>query len=375
MKIIYSICGLYNSGGMERIITQKANYLADVFGYDVTIVTTDQKDRPIFFPLSKKVKHVDLGVNYGDGEHDDMNVFLKVLGKKLKTKKHYQRLKQFLMAEHADIVITTMNNDIDMMSKIHDGSKKVCEFHFSRQTKILEAPNAILRNIQKIRMLLWKKSFAKFDKFVVLTEEDKKAWGNLSNMVVIPNFVDEIPAYVSGKRDKRVICVGRAVYQKGFDLMLDVWADVVKHIDGWQLYFYGNGNKRELEKKKEKLGLSESVHFMPATKNIGEEYDRSSLFALSSRYEGLPMVLLEAMSHGLPVVSFACPCGPKDVIDSSFGTIVDNGDIHGFAKKMVEWMSNDALLKEGSINAYHAVCNYTKEKVMRKWDALFKSMI
>lgn len=74
--------------------------------------------------MSTKVKHFDLGINYGDGEHDDMNVILKVLGKKLKTRKHYKRLKRFLMKEHADIVITTMNNDIDMMSKIHDGSKK-----------------------------------------------------------------------------------------------------------------------------------------------------------------------------------------------------------------------------------------------------------
>lgn len=374
MKIIYSICGLFNSGGMERIVTQKANYLTDVYGYDVTIVTTDQKGRPVFFPLSTRIKHVDLGVNYGDGEHDYMNVILKVLGKKLKTRTHYKRLKRFLMKEHADIVITTMNNDIDMMSKIHDGSKKICEFHFSRQTKILEAPNVILRNIQKVRMYLWKRTFAKFDKFVVLTKEDMIAWGNLQNMTVIPNFVDNIPDYVSGTREKRVICVGRVVYQKGFDLMLNIWSEVVKSVKEWQLYIFGNGDKSELEKKMESLGLADTVHLMPATKRIGDEYDKSSLFALSSRYEGLPMVLLEAMSHGLPVVSFACPCGPKDVINPNFGSIVDNGDIQGFAKSMIEWMKNMDRLNEGSKNAYDAVHNYTKDKVMQKWVALFESL-
>lgn len=375
MKIIYSICGLYNSGGMERIVTQKANYLADVYGFDVTIVTTDQKGRPVFFPLSPKVKHVDLAINYGDGEHDDMNVIKKVLGKKMKTNRHFRKLNAFLCKEKADIVITTINNDLNLLLKIQDGSKKICEFHFSRQTKILEASNILLRNIQRIRMVLWKRYFAQYDKFIVLTEEDKNAWGQMPNIEVIPNFVDEIPVHVFDNREKRVICVGRAVYQKGFDLMLDIWAEVVKHIDGWHLYFFGNGDKSELEKKKKLLGLEDSVHFNSATKNIGVEYNRSSLLALSSRYEGLPMVLLEAMSHGLPVVSFACPCGPRDVINANFGSVIKNGDIKSFADALVKWMQNPSILREGRVNAYKEIHKYTKAAIMKKWIFLFQKLL
>lgn len=374
MKIIYSICGLYNSGGMERIVTQKANYLADVFGYNVTIVTTDQKDRPVFFSLSTKVKHFDLGINYGDGEHDNMNVIKKVLGKKMKTRQHFRKLNAFLCEEKADIVITTINNDLNLLLKIQDGSKKICEFHFSRQTKILEAPNALLRNIQRIRMVLWKRYFAKYDKFIVLTEEDKVAWGNLKNMIVIPNFVDEIPPYVSAKREKRVICVGRAVYQKGFDLMLDIWKFVMEKDTEWQLYIYGNGDKTALEDKKKNLGLTNSVHLMPATKTIDQEYDKSSIYALSSRYEGLPMVLLEAMSHGLPIVSFACPCGPKDVIKETFGSIVENGDTKSFSNVLLEWMHNPDKLELGSKNAYGEIQKYSKSAIMKKWNLLFKKI-
>lgn len=375
MKIIYSICGLYNSGGMERIVTQKANYLADVFGYDVTILTTDQNGRPVFFSLSPNVKHIDLGINYGDGEHDDMNVIKKVLGKKMKTRQHFRKLKAFLCNEKADIVVTTINNDLNLLLKIQDGSKKICEFHFSRQTKILEAPNALLRNIQRVRMVLWKRYFAKYDKFIVLTEEDKVAWGNLKNMIVIPNFVDEIPPYVSAKREKRVICVGRAVYQKGFDLMLDIWKFVMEKDTEWQLYIYGNGDKTALEDKKNKLGLSNSVHLMPATKTIDQEYDKSSIYALSSRYEGLPMVLLESMSHGLPIVSFACPCGPKDVIKESFGSIVENGDTKSFSNVLLEWMHNPEKLELGSKNAYVEIQKYTKTAIMKKWNLLFKKIM
>lgn len=120
----------------------------------------------------------------------------------MKTRQHFRKLKAFLCNEKADIVVTTINNDLNLLLKIQDGSKKICEFHFSRQTKILEAPNALLRNIQRVRMVLWKRYFAKYDKFIVLTEEDKVAWGNLKNMIVIPNFVDEIPPYVSAKREK-----------------------------------------------------------------------------------------------------------------------------------------------------------------------------
>lgn len=346
-----------------------------MFGFDVTILTTDQNGRPVFFSLSPNVKHIDLGINYGDGEHDDMNVIKKVLGKKMKTRQHFRKLNAFLCNEKADIVVTTINNDLNLLLKIQDGSKKICEFHFSRQTKILEAPNALLRNIQRVRMVLWKRYFAKYDKFIVLTEEDKVAWGNLKNMIVIPNFVDEIPPYVSAKREKRVICVGRAVYQKGFDLMLDIWKFVMEKDTEWQLYIYGNGDKTALEDKMKKLGLTNSVHLMPATKTIDQEYDKSSIYALSSRYEGLPMVLLEAMSHGLPIVSFACPCGPKDVIKETFGSIVENGDTKSFSNVLLEWMHNPDKLELGSKNAYGEIQKYSKSAIMKKWNLLFKKII
>lgn len=375
LKIIYSICGLYNSGGMERIISQKANYLADVLGYDVTIVTTDQNGRSLFFPLSPKVKHVDLGINYGDGEQDGKNVFVKVFMKKLKTRKHYSRLSSFLEMEKADIVITTMNNDVEMIPRIKDGSKKICEFHFSRKTKILEAPNMILRFIQSIRMMLWKKYFNKFDAFVVLTEEDRLAWGNLSNIAVIPNFVDCIPPYFDGVREKRVICVGRAVYQKGFDLMLNVWNLVSKRDKEWQLYIFGNGDKTSLVNRAHKLGLLDSVHFMPATKDIEQEYNKSSIFALSSRYEGLPMVLLEAMAHGLPIVSFSCPCGPKDVINDSFGSLVENGNVKEFADSLLKWMHNAQKLYQGGLEAYTAIKKFDKNVIMDMWNNLFFKLL
>lgn len=360
---------------MERIITQKANYLADELGYEVVIITTDQNNRPVFFPLSSKVKHIDLGINYGDGQHDKLNVFIKVLGKRLKYREHFEKLEKVLIEEKADIVITTINNDLDMIPLIQDGSKKICEFHFSRQTKYLEASNLFLAKIQDYRMMKWAKAFNKYDKFVVLTEEDKNSWNNVNNIIVIPNFIDSLPDFSNSKRENRVICVGRAVYQKGFDLMLEAWAKVVKEIYDWHLYIWGNGDKSELEKQIIKLGIKDSAHLMPATKQIADEYDKSSIYALSSRYEGLPMVLLEAMSHGLPIVSFACPCGPKDIINDSFGSIVPNSDVDSFAKELVRWMKDESLRCKGSLAAYDAVKNYEKRAVMGKWVSLFNDLL
>lgn len=114
---------------------------------------------------------------------------------------------------------------------------------------------------------------------------------------------------------------------------------------------------------------------MPATKTIDQEYDKSSIYALSSRYEGLPMVLLEAMSHGLPIVSFACPCGPKDVIKESFGSIVENGDTKSFSNVLLEWMHNPEKLELGSKNAYVEIQKYTKTAIMKKWNLLFKKIM
>lgn len=374
MKIIYCINGTYNSGGMERVLMNKANYLAEVLGYEVSIVTTEQKGRNHFFIFSPKIHFFDLGINYDDDR--DKNLFRRLFLKQLKKKEHHKRLSQLLFQERPDVCVSMFDRDADFLYRIKDGSKKVLEYHFSRYSKLVSTQNRVIRWMQAIRIAGWKSMVRRYDRFVVLTEEDKKAWGNIPNMVVIPNFITDLPADRALLLNKRVVSVGRLNYLKGFDRLIKVWQRVHFAYPDWQLYIFGNGEKRqELEALVEELQLSDCIFLMPATLDIGEEYLKSSVYALSSRCEGFGMVLLEAMSCGLPIVSFDCPCGPKDLIGKSFGSLVPDGETEIFAKELMNWMADADKRKRASENARRTVGHYLQPEIMKKWQQLFESLV
>lgn len=367
MKIAYTISGLYNSGGMENILIQKANYLADILGYNITIITTDQKSRPSFFSLSHKVNLIDLGVNYQDAKQSKLWHLKKLYLKKI----HQKALTYYLKNNNYDIVISLMDFDFSFLYKIKDGSKKILEYHFAKYSKVNATNNIIKKIIQKCRADSWDKVVANYDKFIVLTKEDKEQWKNLDNVRVIPNFIKKLPNRKAELRNKRVISVGRADFQKGFDMLIDAWSIVSKNFPDWILTIIGGGDKASLQNQINKLCLSDSIKLLPPNPDIEEEYLDSSLYVMSSRFEGLPLVLLEAMSFGLPIVSFNCPCGPKDILKPDFSSLVDSGDIKGLARELMRWINNYSYRKEAQYNAIREANKYTIEKTMKIWDTLF----
>ncbi len=370
MKIAYTILGLYNSGGMEKILLQKANYLADVYGHDVTIITTDQDKRPVFFYKSPKVKQIDLGINYYKKKGTRWWHFYK-----LRLKREHQRiLTQVLEENKFDICITLMDFDFDFITKINDGSKKIAEYHFSRYAKVLSSNNYFKKWLQFMRTIVWKRKLQKFSRFVVLTEKDKEQWGNIKNITVIPNFISSFSATISDTRRKRIISVGRSDYQKGFDLLLRAWKLVQDKLTDWELTIFGGGDKTTLFNQIEKEELHR-VSLEQPTSNIGDEYIKSGFYVLSSRYEGLPMVLLEAISYGLPIVSFDCPCGPSDIITHKCGILVKPGDVVGLASAIENMAMDSQKRLRASTEAIKQSVNFSADVIMEKWQELFCSII
>ncbi len=139
---------------------------------------------------------------------------------------------------------------------------------------------------------------------------------------------------------------------------------------------YGNGTEKEkLQEKINNLGLEKSFLLKGVTENIKEKYLASSIYVMSSRYEGMPMVLLEAMAHGLPIVSFECPCGPKDIIkDNEDGYLVSFGNVEQMAKKIEELIINKEKRKFFGKNARKNVERFSQDKIMEKWKKLFEKM-
>ena len=222
MKIVYCLHATFNSGGMERIVIDKANYLADK-GYEVYIVTTEQRGRNSFYALSPTVKIIDLAVNYS---LDNGCLWKKVLFYHLRKLRHRISLTSVLKKIQPDITISTFGNEVTFLHKIKYGGKKILEIHFSKQFRLQLNRSGIWRYIDLYRTYLDERLVCKYDSFVVLTEEDKRYWGNIPNITVIPNFIKVIPKLRSEGIQKKVLAVGRLSYQKGFDRLIKIW-DVI----------------------------------------------------------------------------------------------------------------------------------------------------
>lgn len=372
MKLAYCIHSTFNSGGMERIVLNKANYLVQK-GYDITIITTEQKDRVPFFSLDKKVKTIDLGINYSDD--NDAFFVQKFFSFVKKRKLHKKRLHDLLLRNKFDIVISTFGNEVAILPTIKDGSKKIVEIHFSKYFRLQLSRKGLWKIVDLYRTYRDQEVVKKYDKFVVLTEEDKKYW-NMKNNIVIPNFLSNYPYKVSSLENHQVIAVGRLSYQKGLDRLITAWVLIKKHYPYWNLKIFGSGElKKQLIKQIELLDLKDVIEIHPPTVDINSHYINSSIYALSSHYEGLPMVLLEAMSCGLPIVSFACKCGPKDLITNNInGYLIEEGNIKEFANKLMTLMASDELRRKMGICSYKKSLEYSDNVIMNKWIDLFENI-
>lgn len=373
MKLLYCIAGTYHSGGMERVLANKANYLARR-GYEVVIVTTDQQGNPPFFPLDERIRCIDLGINYE--ENNGKSFANKLLHYPLKQYLHKKRLTAVLKQERPDITLSMFCNDAAFITRISDGSKKVVEFHFSKFKRLQYGRTGLWRLADIWRSKQDEKIVQRFDKLVVLTEEDKGYWGNLPNITVIPNARTFIPQQVADWNNKKVIAIGRYNYQKGFEQLIEIWRLVVKDFPEWKLEIIGDGEEREkLQSLINRYGLNASLSLVAASNEIEKYYLNASLFVLTSRYEGLPMVLLEAQAFGLPIVSFRCKCGPTDVItDSVNGFLIDEGNIKQFAFALKRLMGDAVLRKQMGEKALVSSGRFSEEPVMQRWMSLFESL-
>ena len=375
LKLVYLTPALYMAGGVERVLTLKANYFAEHFGYDITIILTEGKDKPLFYPLSPKIKVVNLDINF---EELWTCSFVKKIFVYLKKQRLYKKeVEAELMRIRPDITISLLRREINFINDIKDGSKKIGELHVNRANyRNFEVGDAnIIKNLfAKYWMRSLVSELKRLDRFVVLTEEDKQAWSELSNVSVIPDPLSFVPTQKSTLTEKRVIAVGRYVYQKGFDLLLQAWAKVEKEHDDWQLAIFGDGDRTPYEQLMLQLSIDESrCHLNGPTSMIQQEYVNSSLFVFSSRFEGFGMVLVEAIACGLPVVSFACPCGPKDIVKhGEDGLLVENGNVEALADNLSRLMNDESLRCSMSQAAQRNAQRFNLEHIAERWKVFFE---
>lgn len=378
MKIVYLYPELTFVGGNDRVIVDKLNYFADVFHYEVYLITTQQFGKKSFFELSPRIRHLDIGIDFHQQYRHSL-VFRAVVYSKL-LKKYKERLKIMLYEIRPHIVITTVSRDLDFITDMDDSSKKLAEAHLAK--KYVRALNEFdegglpKRIIGKYLRNRLEQKIKKLDAFVVLTQNDAENWRQVCRPYVIPNPLPFYPERVSHCTQKKIIAVGRLEYQKGFDLLIESWSLITHRYPDWKISIYGKGTLYDsLNSLIATKNLTKSVIIEEPVVDIVEKYLESSLFVLSSRFEGFGMVLIEAMACGLPVVSFDCPDGPSDIIDNRVdGFLVPANDVNELADKMSLLIDDENLRRTMGGKARQNVTRYSKAIVMEEWRRLFLSL-
>lgn len=375
-RIVYCTPSLYIAGGVERVLTTKANYFAEVLGYDIYIILTDGKGKEPYYALSPKIKVIHLDINFEELWHLS---FLKKIPVYLKKQRIFKRLlTKTLMDIKPDITVSLLRREINFITSVKDGSKKVGEIHINRDN---------YRNFKTKGNNLFKRIFAYFwdkqlvcklknlDAFVVLTEDDKKKWRELNNVHVIPNPLPFYPEKYSNGKNHKVISVGRHSHEKGFDRLAKVWKIITETIPDWELHLYGGGDPLPLQKEIKTLGIENTFIIHEATNDILQKYCDSSIYLLTSRFEGFGMVIAESMACGVPVIAFDCPYGPRNIIKNQCdGILVENGNIEQFAKEVCHLMKEEATRISMGEKARKNIRRLNIEQIAQKWQDLFNKL-
>ena len=376
-RIVYCTPSLYIAGGVERVLTTKANYFADVLGYEIYIILTDGKGKSPYYPLSPKVKLINLDINFEELWHLS---FLKKIPVYLKKQRVFKKkLTETLMEIRSDITVSLLRREINFINSIKDGSKKVGEIHINRDNYRNFKTNEE-SFIKKIFAYFWDKQLLaklkKLDAFVVLTQDDKEKWPELNNMNVISNPLPFYPNEESTCQQKKMISVGRYSHEKGFDRLVKAWAIVTESYSDWTLHIYGSGDSNELQKQIQELGIEKNTLIHGATSEIVEKYKESSIYLLTSRFEGFGMVLAEAMACGVPCISFDCPYGPRNIItNNEDGILVENDNIIEFAKQIKYLIENPNKRIEMGKKARNNIKRLMVENIATQWQTLFDNLL
>ncbi|WP_321373626.1 glycosyltransferase family 4 protein [uncultured Draconibacterium sp.] len=378
MNIIYCLPEMSLPGGIGRVTAIKSNYLVR-HNHQVSIVTTCQKGSKSFYPLDPNIDFYDLGINFIDNRK--LSLLRRLKNRTVLLKRYKKQLSVLIDKIKPDIVVSTFNTETSFLYKLKDGSKKILESHFNHDVLLIRnnAFNLSItrRIINIIKTYLNERLIKRYDVFVVLTEQDAKLWKYPNNLHVIPNMISFENNEPTDIAQKQVIAVGRLDAQKRFDRLIDIWGKVVKKNKEWILQIYGKGPDIQLLKNQiARKNLENYIQINKPVTNIKEKYLESSILTMTSSFEGLPLTLIEAMSLGIPCVSYSCKCGPADIIThEKNGFLIKEGDESKFMSSLLMLMENDELRRNMSHQAFLSSQRYSVDRIMSVWTKLFNETV
>jgi GalNAc-alpha-(1->4)-GalNAc-alpha-(1->3)-diNAcBac-PP-undecaprenol alpha-1,4-N-acetyl-D-galactosaminyltransferase len=355
MKVTLVIYGL-SGGGAERVMSILANYWVSQ-GWEVTLMMLVDSTQSCFYALDPRIKLKSLGL-----AKNSANWLLAIYN----TGQRVTILRREIMADRPDVVISFMNS-------VNVYSILAC-WNLDIPTIVSEHTYPGATDATKIWQLLMKWSYRYADLVTVLTQNAVPFYPATQGYrtIVMPNPVLTPPPVVITERllpAPSLIAVGRLDPRKGFDLLLRAFHQIHDRYPDWQLTILGEGESRsELEDLRSQLHLTDCVHFPGAVVNVSDYLHQADLFVMSSRVEGFPMALCEAMVCGLPVVATDCLSGPRDIIEDGVnGVLVLTADVDALVVGLAAMISDPAKRRYLAQNAPHILDRFGLERVMAIW--------
>ena len=320
MRIVYEIERLSTSGGIQRVLTDRINYMVNQWGWEVTVISITEKDVKPYFPLSQQVKVIGLGI-----KSSGLIMCAEALWK----------LNRVIKRLKPDIYVTFQT--IGALS---------CLLNTHRTHTIYEAHVTRKHMLHPIALSIAER-FA--DAIVVLSDSHAKDYPKAKQIAVIPNFTLFAPKSSPNYQSKIVMAVGRRCFEKNFERLEELWNIVHEKQTDWQLKIHHD------------------------TQDMVSAYLESSILAMTSRFEAQPMVLIEAMTCGLPCIAFDCPYGPRDIIeDGNTGFLIPYDNNEMFIEKLTYLMEHPEARERMGEAARESVKRFSVETIMEKWRKLYE---
>ena len=373
MRVVYCLNSLASFGGVAIITIAKADALSRNSENKIFIISQCDDSGCTCVPVSSNVGLLGMRQDNLTWRHPWV-----LFQQAMKLPSIIKRFRGTLLEINPDIVISTGGFDRWLVPFAKGPWSTIREIHVVKDyRKRLQRPfflriTSFLDEFFENHFLL-----RSFDRIVVLTEEERTSrWNKDKKVCVIPNPVRFTKSSLSPLKNKRILACGRLCYQKNYSSLLRAIRPVFDRFPDWSLDIIGEGEEYTLLRNEIKLLSLENNVFLRGTQaNIQEWMSHSSLFVSTSRFEGFSLVLVEAMSCGVPVVSYSCPTGPKDIIDDGIdGFLVPPGDEISLSQRICTLIEDEALRKRMGIAALKKSERYSIERIIDMWLSLFEEL-
>lgn len=375
MNITVMIPSMDRPGGIERVTAVQANYWSTRLHHHVTIITYRNPECNSYFPLDEGIGII----NYPWFDYDIWYEKIPIIGSLVKMRRKTQLYHQRFVDLKSDLIVSMMHGpENNFLSYAAGDIPTIGVNHVTMEFRDgTYADNFMHKVYQVINYQFLKKNIRNYNHVISLSKTDLlklKAIGCRASFIPNPFSMPSCSADTLQHREKRIVMVGRIDHLKGQSRLLDIWAEMARKYPEWTLTFIGDGRDAEkLKKRCGELGIENQTEFTGNIKNVRERLLQAAIFAFTSRTESFGMVLLEAMSCGLPVVTYDCENGPRDIIDNYYnGFLVPDGDSDCFERRLSILMNDEHLRVKLATNALASVERFRDEVVMKEWDDLLE---